>query len=92
MEKRTYAIWWRDRDGARRAGRLELDSSSGFVSGRGGERIPLDNVQSVEYAHGEIALHFPGETLRLGSLDAPGALREAALRLTERRDRGSSSG
>lgn len=86
MSKRTYAIWWTDGDGARRSGKLELNSSVPFVSGRGSERIPLDDAESIEYAHGELTVRFPGDrTIRLGSLDAPGALREAALRLQAKR-------
>jgi hypothetical protein len=44
--------------------------------------VPLDQITSVVYERGEVLLAGKaGLALRIGTLDAPGALREAAARL-----------
>ena len=84
MRHRSYAIWWDDGKGPRRAGKLELGPLHALLSGNGRSRLalPLDQIVDIECIHGEVLVHREGEpTLRIGSLDAPGALRELASRL-----------
>jgi len=84
MRHRSYAIWWDDGKGPRRAGKLELGPLHALLSGNGHSRLalPLDQIAGVECARGEVLVHREGESIiRIGSLDAPGALRELASRL-----------
>jgi hypothetical protein len=93
MHRHGYAVWWDDGDGARHAGRLEIGSLHALFSGNGnGElAVPLDGITAVEYARGEAVIHRNGEApLRVGSLDAPGALRECAMHLATGVDRPGS--
>jgi hypothetical protein len=63
MLKRSYAIWWHEGDGPKHAGKLELG------------RLHM----SVGYASGELMVtRRGGSPLRIGSLDALGALREVS--------------
>jgi hypothetical protein len=81
MSERSYAIWWDEGEGRRRAGKLELGPLHALLSGNGHSRlaVPLDRIDGVELYRGEVLVHRRGEpTLRIGSLDAPGALRELA--------------
>jgi hypothetical protein len=83
MNRRGYAVWWDGGDG-RRVGRLELRRLHVLFCGNGnGElALPLDEISGIEYTRGELAIHRRDErTLRVGSLDAAGALRECATRL-----------
>ena len=78
MRRRSYAVYWDEGDGPRRAGKLELGALHALLAG-GGERLalPLDEIVSVDYARGELRVrrrHAP--PVRIGSLDAPGALVE----------------
>ena len=84
MSPQTYAIWWDEGKGSRRAGKLEFGPLHALLSGNGHSRlaVPLDRIAGVELYRGEVLVHRTGEpTLRIGSLDAPGALRELAGRL-----------
>ena len=84
MHRQTYAVWWNEDGGPRRAGRLEVGRLQALFSGNGNGRLalPLDQVTSVEYARGEVVIHRrDAADVRIGSLDAPGALRECAMRL-----------
>ena len=77
----SYAIWWSEADGPRRAGKLEVDSGRLLLSGAGRRRLAhsVDDIRSVDYRRGELMLEVPpGRSLRIGSLDAPGALGEVA--------------
>jgi hypothetical protein len=91
MPKRSYAIWWYEGDdGLRHAGKLELGGLHMLLSGNGSGRVavPLDEITSVGYASGELTIgRRQGSPLRIGSLDALGALREVsdALALTPSR-------
>jgi hypothetical protein len=90
MSKRSYAIWWYEDDGPRHAGKLELGGLHMLLSGNGSGRVavPLDEITSVGYASGELTVsRRSGTGLRIGSLDALGALREVsdALALTPSR-------
>jgi hypothetical protein len=81
MSEHSYAIWWDEGEGRRRAGKLELGPLHALLSGNGHSRlaVPLDRIDGVELYRGEVLVHRRGEpTLRIGSLDAPGALRELA--------------
>jgi hypothetical protein len=80
MRRHSYAIWWIE-NGSRHAGKLELGQLHVLFSGNGNGRIavPRDEIASVDYSHGELKLgRHHGSTLRIGSLDAPGALLELA--------------
>ena len=88
---RSYAVWWQGEDGRRHAGRLDLDRLRVVLAGNGhgSLAVPLYEIQNVEYAQGQIAIRVRnGSTIRLGSLDAPGALRECEAELACLLDRG----
>ncbi len=79
MRRRSYAVWWNEGEGPRHAGKLELGPLHLLLSGNGSGRVavPFDEIASLDYARG--ALHVSrraGAPLRIGSLDAPGALLE----------------
>jgi hypothetical protein len=79
MRRRSYAVWWNDGDGPRHAGKLELGPLHALLSGNSGGRvaIPFDEIAAIDYARGVLRLSRRGDTpLRIGSLDAPGALLE----------------
>ena len=79
MRKRSYAVWWDDGDGLRHAGKLQLGVLHVLLSGNGSGRlaVPLDEITSVEYVRGELRVgRRAAGVLRIGSLDAPGALLE----------------
>ena len=81
MRRRTYAVWWNEENGPRHAGKLEVGILHVLLSGNGGGRVavPLDEIASVDYAAGELTLGRRwGAAIRIGSLDAPGTLRELA--------------
>jgi hypothetical protein len=77
----SCAIWWTEADGPRCAGKLELGTGEVVLSGAGRGRIAytFGDIESLDYRGGELMLEVrPGRLLRIGSLDAPGALREIA--------------
>jgi hypothetical protein len=79
MRRRSYAIWWRQGDEPRHAGKLELGALHVLLSGNGNGKVavPLGDIASVDYHRGEITLRLHhGPSIRVGSLDAPGALLE----------------
>jgi hypothetical protein len=81
MPRRSYAIWWREGDGPRHAGRLELGRLHVLMSGGGANRfaVPLDDITAVGYVAGELLIRrCGGAPIRIGSLDALGALREVS--------------
>jgi hypothetical protein len=81
MRRASYAVWWDDGQGPRHVGKLEVARLHALFSGNGSGRlaIPLDEIGTVEYRRGELQIARRGNTiLRIGSLDAPGALLEAA--------------
>jgi hypothetical protein len=84
----TYAVYWTDPAGERCAGRVALCASFAELDGGSSDgrlrslRIGFEEIASVRYQHG--LLHVwrrDGPPVRLGSVDAPGALRELAERL-----------
>jgi hypothetical protein len=84
MRRSSYAVWWNEGNGPRHVGKLEIARLHAFLSGNGSGRVavPLDQITSVESARGEVLVgRKDGTVLRIGSLDAPGALRELASRL-----------
>jgi hypothetical protein len=84
MDRRGYAVWWDDGDGARHAGRLDVGHLHALFSGNGNGAlaVPLDEIGAIEYTRGELLIHtLDRAPLRVGNLDAPGALRECAGRL-----------
>lgn len=91
MRGRSYAVWWKADDGRRHVGRLDLGRLHVLLAGNGNGSLalPLHEIERVEYARGQIAMHVQdGSILRVGTLDAPGALRECAAELAARLDRG----
>lgn len=79
MRRRSYAIWWNEGKGPRHAGKLELAPLHALLSGNGGGRVavPFDEITSIGYSHGELRLaRRRAAPIRIGSLDAPGALLE----------------
>ncbi len=79
--RRTYAVWWNVGDGPRHAGRLELGRLHALISGNGTGKlaVPLDEITAIQYAGDEVVVHRKDDAkLRIGSLDAPGALYEFA--------------
>ena len=81
MRRSSYAVWWNEGDGPRHVGKLERGRLHALLSGNGAKRlaVPLDEITAVEYRRGEILIDRRGSaTLRIGSLDAPGALLELA--------------
>lgn len=79
MRHGTYAVWWQEDDGARHAGKLQLDDLHLVLSGNGSGAVslPLDEIVSVEYRRGELHVErLDGQDLRIGNLDGPGALLE----------------
>jgi hypothetical protein len=84
MPKRSYAVWWNEDSGPRHVGKLEIAAPRALLSGNGSRRVALtlDGITSVVYERGEVLVAAnAGLSLRIGSLDAPGALREVAARL-----------
>jgi hypothetical protein len=84
MPKRSYAVWWNEDGGPRHVGKLELAGPRALLAGNGSRRVAvtLDEITSVVYERGEVLVAGKaGLSLRIGSLDAPGALREVAARL-----------
>jgi hypothetical protein len=85
MRRASYAVWWNDGDGPKHVGKLVVAPLHALLSGNGSGRlaVPLDDIAAVEYRSGEIQIARRGQaTLRIGSLDAPGALLEVAHTLS----------
>jgi hypothetical protein len=81
MRRTSYAVWWREGDGARYVGKLEVARLHALFSGKESRRlaVPLDQIRSVEYGRDEVRVERRTQsTVRIGNLDAPGALRELA--------------
>jgi hypothetical protein len=81
MRGNSYAVWWTEEHGRRHVGKLEVASFHALLSGNGSKRlaVPLDAITTVECRAGEVHLNRRNEgLLRIGSLDAPGTLRELA--------------
>lgn len=79
MRRKTYAVWWEEREGSRHAGKLQLGSLHLLLSGNGSGRVavPLDEIVAVEYRRGELHIERRhGDDLRIGNLDGPGVLLE----------------
>jgi hypothetical protein len=79
MRQRSYAIWWTLGEGNRHAGKIEVGRLHLLLSGNGTGRlaVPLEEINSVDYASGTLMIsRHCGPPIRIGSLDAPGALLE----------------
>ena len=84
MRRGSYAVWWKEGDGPRHVGKLEVARLHALLSGSGSRRVavPLDQITAVEWQRGEVLVsRKAAPILQIGSLDAPGALREVANRL-----------
>ena len=81
MRRSSYAVWWDEGHGPRQVGKFEIARLHALLSGNGVKRlaVPLDDITGVEYRRGEVHIARRGATsLRIGSLDGPGALLELA--------------
>ena len=81
MRRSSYAVWWNEGDGPRHIGKFEIARLHAFLSGNGSMRlaIPLEDITGVEYRRGEVHIERrDAGSLKIGSLDAPGTLRELA--------------
>jgi hypothetical protein len=85
MRRSSYAIWWNEGNGPRHVGKLEIGRLHALLAGNGSRRlaIPRDQITGVEYRRGEVRIDRQGEpSLRIGNLDAPGALLEVVHSLS----------
>jgi hypothetical protein len=87
MSPASYAMFWWNDGGPRRAGRVELGddfvSLSATTPGAAVDRIGFRDLVSILLEGGVLHLERGGKPLlHIGSLDTPGALRELADRLT----------
>ena len=74
-------MWWNEGDGPRHIGKFEIARLHAFLSGNGSMRlaIPLEDIIGVQYRRGEVHIERrDASSLKIGSLDAPGTLRELA--------------
>jgi hypothetical protein len=81
MRRSSYAVWWNEGSGPRHIGKFEIARPHALLSGNGSTRltVPLDDITGVEYRRGEVHIERrDSSSLRIGSLDAPGTLRELA--------------
>jgi hypothetical protein len=81
MRRSSYAVWWNEGDGPRHIGKFEIARLHALLSGNGSMRlaIPLEDITGVEYRRGEVHIERrDASSLKIGSLDAPGTLRELA--------------
>ena len=84
MRRSSYAVWWKEGSSPRRVGKIEIARLHALFSGNGSKRlaVPLDDITGVEYRGGEVHIdRRRAPSLRIGSLDAPGALLELAQSL-----------
>jgi hypothetical protein len=79
MRRSSYAVWWREGNGPRHVGKVELARLHALLSGGNAERVavPFDDITAVEYRRGEVRIdRRAAAPLSVGSLDAPGVLLE----------------
>jgi hypothetical protein len=87
MSASTYAVSWLTPAGKPCAGRLGLDCFGLTLTGATKgcpvrQAIAFDEIEDVQVEGGHLQLkNRDGRSLTIGSLDAPGALRELAERL-----------
>jgi hypothetical protein len=84
----SYAVYWNEGDGARHAGRLNVEPGYAELVGhtrQGGLtriRIAFGDIAAVRYGRGLLRLERDARPpLDIGSVDRPGALHELADRL-----------
>jgi hypothetical protein len=83
----TYAVSWKSEGGKRCAGRLDMDGRALTLTGAANgcqmeEAIPFEDIDDVRIKTGRLEIRRRnGRSLEIGSLDAPGALRELVDRL-----------
>lgn len=83
----TYAVSWNGVNGNRCAGRLDIDGHALILTGASNgchvkEAIPFREIDDVKIESGRLYVtRRNGRALFIGSLDAPGVLRELAERL-----------
>ena len=83
----TYAVSWKGEGGKRCAGRLDMDERALTLTGAANgcqmeEAIPFEEIDDVRIKAGRLEIRRRnGRSVEIGSLDAPGALRELVDRL-----------
>jgi hypothetical protein len=86
----TYAVSWCGANGARCAGRLDIDDRALRLTGASNgcevrEAIPFREIDNVRLEDGRLRIiRRKGRSFSIGSLDAPGVLHELAERLALR--------
>jgi hypothetical protein len=84
----TYAVSWKGAGGRPCAGRLDMDGRALLLTGASNgchveEAVPFREIDGVRIEAGRLQVRRRnGRSLSIASLDAPGALRELAERLT----------
>jgi hypothetical protein len=76
---RSYAVYWREGEGPRHTGKVQLGRLHLLLKGGRGARlaVPCEEIESVDYRGREILLARRNQpSVRIGSLDGPGALLE----------------
>jgi hypothetical protein len=84
MRRSSYAVWWKEGNGARHVGKLEIARLHALLSGNGSRRlaVALDDITAIENRRGEVQIvRRAAMPLLIGSLDAPGVLLELTNRL-----------
>ena len=84
----SYAVYWNEGTGARHAGRFDLEAGYAQLVGHTGHgtrklvAIRFADIASVRYRSGRLSVERRAQPpLEIGSVDAPGALHELAVRL-----------
>jgi hypothetical protein len=81
MRRSSYAVWWNEGNGPRHIGKFEIARPHALLSGNGSKTlaVPLADITGIEYRRGQVHIERrDASSLRIGSLDAPGTLRELA--------------
>ena len=84
----SYAVYWNEGTGERHAGRFDLEAAAARLVGHTAHgtckvvAIRFADIESVRYRNGRLSVERRAQPpLEIGSVDAPGALHELAVRL-----------
>jgi hypothetical protein len=84
--RQSYAVWWREGDSPRHAGKVQLGPLHLLLS-NGSSRLalPLDEIVEIDYRRGELHIEGgDGMNVHIGNLDGPGVLLELGDALASR--------
>jgi hypothetical protein len=84
--RQSYAVWWREGDSPRNAGKVQLGPLHLLLS-NGSSRLslPVDGIVAVDYRRGELHIERrDGMNVHIGNLDGPGVLFELGDALASR--------